>query len=96
METAAGTSKTDNIIRVVENRNESKESLKKMIDTVVKNALDQEMQKATQEILEEQKKAIRQIVDEYKSVLRQIVDEEKKNIWEKAEELRKSILKLGL
>jgi len=93
---AADTSKVESTTRTFESKNESKESLKKLIDTVVKNALDQELQKATQEIMDEQKKAIRQVVDEYKSVLRQIVEEEKKNVWEKADELRKSILKLGL
>ena len=77
-------------------KEEYRESIKKLIDTAVKNALDDEMHKAIQELLEEQRKAVRQVLEELRATLRQIVDEEKKAIWERAEELRKSVLKLGL
>jgi len=77
-------------------KEEYRESIKKMIDTALKNTLDEEMRKAVQELMEEQRKAVRQVQDELKTTLRQIVDEEKKSIQERAEELRKSVLKLGL
>lgn len=82
--------------RVIVEKDEYRESIRKLIDATVKSALEQEMQKAAQELIEEQRKAIKQLVDEQKAALRQIVDEEKKAIWARAEELRKSVLKLGL
>ena len=96
MDTSTETSRVGSKASIVEDKSEYKDLLKNLIDTAVKNAFEQEMQKATQELVEEQRKAIRQIVDGYKLALRQIVDEEKKSIWEKAEELRKSLLKLGI
>jgi uncharacterized membrane protein len=73
-----------------------RENIRKLMQDSLQSALDQETQKATQELLEEQRKAIRQILEEHKIILRQIVDEEKKNIWERADSLRQSILKMGL
>jgi molecular chaperone DnaK (HSP70) len=96
MNTGSEIPDVESTVRILDGKNESRESLKKFFDIAVKNAMDKAMQQATQELMEEQKKAIQQIVDEYKATLRQIVEEEKKNIWEKAEELRNSILKLGL
>ena len=81
---------------MVERKDEYRESIKKLIDATVKNALEQEMQKAAQELIDEQRKAIKQLIEEQKVALRQIVEEEKKEIWARAEELRKSVLKLGL
>ena len=81
---------------MTESKEEYRESIKKLIDSAVKNALDEEMHKAIQELLEEQRNAVKQVVEELRVTLRQIVDEEKKAIWERAEELRKSVLKLGL
>jgi len=96
MEAATETTQTQGTVRVFESKGEYTQSLTRLVETAVKNAMDQEMQKATQELLEEQKKAIRQIVDEYKGALRQVVEQEKRNIWAKAEELKQSIVKLGL
>jgi hypothetical protein len=79
-----------------DNKDEYRQSIKLLIDTAVKNALDEEMHKAIQELLEEQRTAVKQVLEELRVTLRQIVDEEKKAIWERSEELRKSILKLGL
>ena len=96
METIVDKWKDDKTVRAVSNTDEYRESIKKLIDTEVRNALDEEMRKAVQELMEEQRKAVRQIVEEHKAAIRQVVDEEKKAIWEKAEALRKSMLKLGL
>ncbi len=79
-----------------EMKGDYRESIKKLIETSIKSALDDEMRKAAQELMEEQKKAVKQILEEQKTILRQVVEEEKKAIWTRAEELRKSIIKLGL
>ena len=73
-----------------------RESVRKIMVDELRNALDDEVQKAGLELIEEQRKAIRQILDEHKAAIRQVVEEEKKTIWEKAESLRQSILKFGL
>jgi uncharacterized membrane protein len=73
-----------------------RESIRKVMVDELRNALDEEVQKAARELVEEQRKAIRQILDEHKAAIRQVVEEEKKTIWEKAESLRQSILKFGI
>ena len=78
------------------NVNEYREAVKKLIETEVRNAIDEEMRKAAQELLEEQRKAIKQMVEEHKVAIREAVEDEKKAIWTRVEELRNSILKLGL
>ena len=78
------------------NMNEYKETVRKVIETEVRNLIDKELRKASQELLDEQKKAIRQLVEEHRLVIREAVEEEKKAIWSRLEELRESILKLGL
>jgi ATP-dependent Zn protease len=75
---------------------EYREGIRQLIDGEVKKVLDEEMRKATQELIEEQRKAVRQIIEEHKTAIRQVVEEEKKTIWEKAEALRNSMLRLGL
>ena len=74
----------------------SREAVKTLIQTEVKNVIDDEMRKAAQELLDEQRKAIRQMVEEHRTAIRQAVEEEKKAIWTRVEELKKSMLKLGL
>ena len=71
-------------------------AVKRLIETEVRNAVDDEMRKAAQELLEEQRRAIRQMVEEHRVAIREAVEEEKKAIWTRVEELRKSILKLGI
>jgi ATP-dependent Zn protease len=78
------------------NANEYREAVRKLIETEVRNTIDEEMKKAAQELLDEQRKAIRQMVEEYKVAIREAVEDEKKAIWTRVEELKKSILKLGL
>ena len=78
------------------NVNEYREAVRNLIETEVKNVIDDEMRKAAQELLDEQRKAIRQIVEEHRIAIREAVEEEKKAIWSRVEELKKSILKLGL
>ena len=68
----------------------------KLIESEVKNVMDEEINKAKQELVAEQKKVIIQIVEEHRSILRELVEEEKKTIRDKAEELRKAILRFGL
>lgn len=78
------------------NVDEYRVAVKKLIETEVRNVIDEEMRKAAQELLEEQRKAIRQMVEEHRTAIRQAVEEEKKAIWARVEELKKSMLKLGL
>jgi hypothetical protein len=75
---------------------EYRENIRKLMHEEIQNALDEELQRASQELREEQRKAIKQILEENRAAIRQIVDEEKKTIWDKAELLRRSILKIGL
>ena len=75
---------------------EYRESVRNLIDDELKNALGEEMRKATQELIEEQRRVITQIVEEHKSAIRQVVEEKKEEIRAEAEALRASILKLGL
>ncbi len=83
-------------VRIDTDVDEYQDAVKKLIETEVKNVIDVEMRKATQELLDEQRKAIRQMVEEHRSAIRQAVEEEKKAIWTRVEELKKSMLKLGL
>jgi hypothetical protein len=73
-----------------------REAVKSLIETELRNVVDEEMRKAAQELLEEQRKAIKQMVDEQKKVIWEAVEEEKKAIWSRVEELRQSISKIGL
>jgi len=96
METKAGQGREVKYSKVDSNVNEYREAVRKLIETEVRNALDEEMRKAAQELLDEQKKAIRQVVEEHRLAIREAVEEEKKAIGTRLEELRKSILKIGL
>ena len=78
------------------NVDEYRDAVKKTIEAEVKNALDEELRKAAEELLEEQRKAIKQMVEEHRQAIREAVEEEKKAVWGRVEELRKSISKLGL
>jgi hypothetical protein len=73
--------------------NNFRENVRKLVRDAIRIPLDEELQKASQELQEEQRKAISQILEEHKVAIRQLVDEEKKTIWEKAEVLRQLILK---
>jgi ATP-dependent Zn protease len=77
-------------------RDEYREGVRKLIDDEVRKAVDLEMQKAAQELIEEHKKATRQILEEYRAAIQEIVKEEKEQIWMRAEQLKRSILQLGL
>ncbi len=83
-------------VKTAASKDDYRDSIRKQIEVAIKTALDEEMRKATQELMEEQRKAVRQILEEQKAALREIVAEEKKAIWARAEDLRKSIIKLGL
>ena len=73
-----------------------REAVRKLIETEIKSAVDEELGKATQELLEEQTRAIRQMLEEQRRIIREAVEEEKKAIWARVEELRQSISKIGL
>ncbi len=76
--------------------NDYRDAVRKVIEQVMKNAIDEEMRKAGEELLEERRKAIQQVLEEQKQAIRQVVEEEKKAVWERIEELRTSLSKLGL
>ena len=96
METTVSQGKEIENSKIGSDVNEYREMVRKLIETEVKNTIDDEMRKAAQELLDEQRKAIRQMVEEHRVAIREAVEEEKKAIWTRVEELRKSILKLGL
>lgn len=96
MQVVSGQKKDEKVSRAVGDVADYREAVRRLIETEVKNALDEEMRKAAQELIEEQKKAIRQIVEEHKAAIREVVEDEKKAIWSRAEALRESILKVGL
>ena len=78
------------------NQDAYRETIRKLISAEIKNALDEEIRKAAQELRDESRNAIRLILEEHKAAIRQVVDEEKKAIWAKADALRKSISRMGL
>ncbi len=96
METTVGQEKEVEHDKVGTNVNEYREAVKKLIETEVRNTIEEEMRKAAQELLDEQRKAIKQMVEEHKVAIKEAVEDEKKAIWARVEELKKSILKLGL
>ena len=96
METTVGQGKEVEYNKTGRNVDEYRKAVRKLIETEVKNVIDEDMRKAAQELLDEQKKAIRQIVEEHRMAIREAVEEEKKAIHIRIEELRKSILRLGL
>ena len=96
METKISQGKEAEYGRAVNDVDEYREAVKKLIETEVKDAIDEELRKAAQELLEEQRKAIRQMVEEHKLAIKEAVEEEKKAIWTRVEELRRSILRLGI
>ncbi len=96
MDTTAERKKDAKTGTVATTLGEYRESVRKLMLDEVRRVVDEEIQKAAQELMEEQKKAIRQILEEHKAAIRQVVEEEKKSIWEKAELMRQSILKMGL
>ena len=96
METTVGQGGEVEYAKTGKNMDEYRETVRKVIETEVRNLIDEEMRKAAQELLDEQKKAIRQLVEEHRLAIREVVEDEKKAIWARLEELRKSILKLGL
>ncbi len=96
METTVGHARIDEHEKMGNEANEYREAVRKVIETEVRNALDEEMRKAAKELLDEQRAAIRQLVEEHRLAIREAVEEEKKAIWTRLEELKKSILEFGL
>ncbi len=96
METTVGQGRETERGKTGNNVNEYREAVRRLIESEVKNVIDEEMRKAAQELLEEQRKAIRQMVEEHRMAIREAVEEEKKAIQARVEELKQSILKLGL
>ena len=96
METTVGQGKEVEHGKIGDNVNEYRDMVRKLIESEVRNTIDEEMRKAAQELLDEQRKAIRHMVEEHRTAIRQAVEEEKKAIWTRVEELKRSMLKLGL
>ena len=94
METTVGQGGEVEYAKTGKNIDEYRETVRKVIETEVRNLIDEEMRKAAQELLDEQKEAIRKLVEEHKLAIREVVEEEKEAIWTRLEDLRKSILKV--
>ena len=75
---------------------EYRKEVSRLLETEIRNLIDEEMEKARQEILEEQRNAIRQLVEEHRAVIREVVEKEKEAIWTRLDNLRQSIFKMGL
>ena len=77
-----------------------RDAVKKLIEGEMENVIEEEMRKATEELLEEQRKTIREAVEEQKKIIREVVNKEKEmvraRVEERITELRKSISKIGL
>lgn len=67
-----------------------RESIKKALYSIIGNAIDDETQRATQEMTEERENAIKQIEEEERAVIKKIVEDEKKAIWARALETKQS------
>ena len=77
-------------------RDAYRDTIRKLLNIELKNALDTEWQKAAEEIKNAQRQAIASMLDEHRSIIQQVVEEEKKKIHKKVDALRKSVLDLGL
>jgi len=75
---------------------DQREAVRRLVQGEITIALDEELKRATQELLEEQKAANRQRVEEQKRVIKEVVDDERKEIWVRLEEIRQAISKIGL
>lgn len=77
-----------------------RDAVKKLIDAEMENVIEEEMRKATEELLEEQRKTIREVVEEQKQIIREVVNQEKEavraRVEERIAELRMSISRIGL
>jgi len=96
MEALTGQKTEDKIPKTGNETDEYRETIRRLISSEMKNAIDEDIRNATKEILEEQRKAVRQIVEEHRQIVKQVVEDEKKAVWDRAKELRKAILKLGI
>ena len=68
METKVGQEREVESGKAGTNMNEYREAVRKLIETEVRNVIDEEMRKAAQELLDEQRKAISQMVEEHRLV----------------------------
>ena len=78
------------------NVDEYRTAVKSLIESEVKNVIDEEMRKAAQELLDEQRKAIRQMVEEHRVAIREAVEEERKAIKGRVDALKQSVLEVSL
>jgi CHASE3 domain sensor protein len=72
-----------------------KASVRRMIKSEVDKVLEEELRKASRELMEEQRKAIRQAVDEQRQIIREVLEEEKHSIRLKMDDLRRSLGKIA-
>ena len=73
-----------------------RDSMRILIQGEIKNAVDEEMRKAADELLAARNQAIKQVLDEQRAAIRLVVEEEKKAIWVRLEDLRDSIFNNSL
>lgn len=73
-----------------------KEAIKRLLQDKIKDAFDEELRKATEELMKEQRTAIKEMVEEQRRLIKETVEDEKKAIWEKVEEIRQSISTIGI
>lgn len=62
----------------------NRETIKKALYTAIGTAIDDETERATQEMLQERENAIKQIVEDGRAVIKKIVEDETKALWAKA------------
>ena len=67
------------------------QQLTDVIRAEINNEINEEIEKAKQQLIEEQKKIIAQVVEEQKSLIQKTVDEEKKVMWDKIANIRESL-----
>lgn len=67
-----------------------KEPIRKALYSVIGTAIEDEIQRATQEIMQERENAIKQLVEEERIIIQKIIGDEKKAIWTKVFEDKQS------
>jgi len=80
----------------VSDADDSRASLRRLMETEFGNIIGDEIKSAAKELVEEQRLAIRDAVEEHKRAIRDVVEQEKLSIRAKKEELRESIIRRGM
>jgi hypothetical protein len=82
-----GATVNDTTANIKENKDNSvdlyREPIKKALYSAIGDAIDDETQRATQEMMQVREKAIQELIEEEKNVIKKIIEDEKKSIWTK-------------